>query len=103
MGYPMHWKRLVNRNGLDGDYEVPDNDKVKHARSMIAGDMRRVEHDMQDGVFTAMFAIYAGITEEQARKVIEAFFDIDIMSGTLSDDMYFKLYQKTYPGGQVIP
>lgn len=86
MGYPMTWKRLINRNSLaDGDYTTPplrhsarvptsaskgslmDERETKIARHdelarrvneyevafcMIAGDLRRLEHDAidEDGI-----------------------------------------------------
>jgi hypothetical protein len=75
MGYPMTWKRVVNRNGLaDGDYASsplrhqarvntdPDPEyladvapylaeRVKsyeQAFKSLAGDLRRLEQDVQD-------------------------------------------------------
>ena len=103
MGYPMHWKRLVARNGLGGDYVQRDKYSPSTPLAMIAGDMRRVEHDMQDDIFVPMFAAYAGITEEQIRKVLEAFFDIHIMTGVVPDGLYFELYQKAFPDRQIVP
>lgn len=44
MGYPMTWKRLVARNGLDGDYDPALNPKA-----LISGDMRRLVDDSVDG------------------------------------------------------
>src|SRR5687768_17107454 len=77
MGYPMTWKRLVNRNHLQDSYDgQPTYDDPLHdARRRIAGDMRRIEADMRDNQFLCMFALHAGITEDQVKLVLDAFFE----------------------------
>ena len=65
MGYPMVWPRVIARNRLTGGY----------ADSPVAGDMRRLERDSRDAHHVARFARRAGITAEQARSVLDDFFD----------------------------
>lgn len=77
MGGPMTWGRLVARNGLKGDYGSPtDHVNGMHGNRSIAGDMRRVERDMvsDEYGYLAKFAAAAGVTTEQARAVLLAFF-----------------------------
>jgi hypothetical protein len=78
MGYPMDYGRVVNRNGLQGDYGS------KHATELncIRGDLRRLEDDQRDENHLPRYARYAGITEEQAKKVLDAFFDPNLMNRT---------------------
>lgn len=88
MGYPMSWPRVVRRNQLDGNYDhratamklsedgrqyVPVDPEAS-ARSLIAGDMRRLEADSRDEAHLARYAEIAGITPEQAKAVLDAFF-----------------------------
>jgi hypothetical protein len=99
----MTWKRLVYRNGLRGGYDgvagykddigtpqwgwmEPDryrDDPRDPQRppangAMIAGDMRRVEADQRDARHLDEYAKRAGITPEQARAVLDAFFEADL-------------------------
>lgn len=70
MGYPMTWKRLVNRNGLTGDYD-PGNPP----KALISGDMRRLEIDSRDDRYGQEIANAAGVSLDVARRVLNAFFD----------------------------
>jgi hypothetical protein len=77
MGYPMTWRRLVGRNGLNGDYNcvvgsVTPLGICQHP--MIAGDMRRLERDARDAEHLREHARNAGVTPEQAKAVLDAFF-----------------------------
>jgi hypothetical protein len=73
MGYPMSYDRLVHRNHLSGDYEgTPYPDSC--SPTLVAGDMRRLEADSRDEQHLKMYAEHAGITVEQVKKVLDAFF-----------------------------
>lgn len=67
MGYPMTYSRLVSRNSL-----YP---KGQFGQSAIALDLRRLEHDQRDDLHLAAYARIADITPEQAKAVLDAFFD----------------------------
>jgi hypothetical protein len=82
MGYPMYWGRLVRRNGLTGGYREPgcqpgEPDYWLGRLRLVAGDMRRVETDQRDERHLAEYARRAGVTTEQARAVLDAFFEGD--------------------------
>jgi hypothetical protein len=101
MGYPLTWKRLVHRHratgGYDGAGEYGDDigapqwawmeperfrerprDPVRpEVTNHLAGDMRRLEADQRDDRHLAEYAKRAGITPEQARAVLDAFFTGD--------------------------
>lgn len=70
MSYPMNYQRVVNRNHLAGDY-----DSEYTLRSCVAGDLRRLETDQRDEKHLKKYAGYAGVTPEQAKLVLDAFFD----------------------------
>jgi hypothetical protein len=83
MGYPMSYARVVGRNQLGGPgythtdpvtgaYAVGPDEVV---RSMIRGDMRRLEQDSRDEQHLKMYAEHAGITVEQAKKLLDKFFE----------------------------
>jgi hypothetical protein len=82
MGYPMTWKRFVNRNGLeDGDYEnLParwrSSINAQGAR-MIVGDLRRLERDAQDECGLAMqIARRTAIDLDLVAAVLKEFFSL---------------------------
>lgn len=78
MGYPMTYGRVVNRNGLTGDYGHDVNaERDANLRRIIAGDLRRLEKDQRDPQHLARYAKYAGVTPGQARKILDAFFHGD--------------------------
>lgn len=68
MGYPMTYPRVVNRNGLLGNYTESRGDKL------TAGDLRRLELDQRDENHLRLYAEHAKITEHQAWLVLTAFF-----------------------------
>ena len=68
----MSYVRVIHRNYLTGDY---GSTEVPGAIALIAGDLRRLEKDTQDDAHIPAYARYAGITEDQARKVFELFFN----------------------------
>lgn len=94
MGYPMTYDRVLNRNGLCGNYThvrssgngISEWDpEGRIARSelynclrMISGDMRRLERDCMDD--TADYSHhrrlceYAGVDSTTLRRVLHAFF-----------------------------
>lgn len=86
MGYPMTYSRVVGRNGLNGPgytatwdstTMMPNETLEEHVRSMIRGDMRRLEQDQRDEQHLKLYADNAGITPEQARAVLDLFFKED--------------------------
>ena len=71
----MTYTRLVNRNGLKGDYSGdPDQNYGPGAKGGIRGDMRRLEQDSVDVRHLTEYAEAAGITTEQVRLVFARFF-----------------------------
>ena len=103
MGYPMTYQRMVGRNGLGGDYG-----DVAHslpASSVIAGDLRRLEHDQRDPLHLELYARKAGITSEQAKCVLDLFFEGAHSASTfgLSFDEYMALWRKHFPGEHLMP
>jgi hypothetical protein len=89
MGYCMSYRRALNRNGLFGTYRAAGGARGSYGEAPLdsegaalatnpanaAGDLRRVELDQRDDRHLAAYAAYAGITPEQARRVLDAFFD----------------------------
>ena len=91
MGYPMTYKRLVSRNALSGDYAQPTDSfgecitpsfhhtcqcgtTRNHLIGLISGDLRRLESDQRDEAHLSAYARIAGITPEQVKAVLDAFF-----------------------------
>jgi hypothetical protein len=82
MGYPMTYPRVVLRNGLTGNYAESYGEQ-RTLRTLIAGDMRRLEHDMRDQRHLRAFAEKAGISDHQAWLVLTAFFtDLGMVART---------------------
>lgn len=100
MGYPMDYLRVVRRNELTGNYAMPllQPDVLcafpsyhvagcqcrawsHHGKCLIAGDLRRLEHDQRDEAHLEAYTRIAGITPEQAKAVLDAFFDGHSMFG----------------------
>jgi hypothetical protein len=83
MGYPMTYKRVINRNQLMGDYghhpsgTAIEPGTVASPQMMIGGDMRRLEVDQRDERHVARYAELAGITVEQVKIVLDALFEGD--------------------------
>ena len=67
MGYPMTYPRVIGRNRLFGDYDGTPN-------GLLAGDLRRLEKDAIDSDYGHQIAAAAGVTPEDARSVLVAFF-----------------------------
>jgi hypothetical protein len=81
----MTYSRLVGRNRLNGPGYAHTDPKTglvdvspeEVVRSMIRGDMRRMEQDQRDEHHLKLYAEHAGITVEQARAVLDLFFKED--------------------------
>lgn len=86
MGYPMSWSRVVHRNALSGDYAHAEGDPVEAVRSLIRGDMRRLEQDSRDPLHLWIYARHAGVTEAQAKALLDAFFGDERMQGWTVDE-----------------
>lgn len=86
----MTYQRVIRRNGLDrATWPNPDDDPYvrnvppdddRNTLSMgglwaLAGDLRRLEQDQRDEWHLARYAEKAGITPEQVKTVLDAFFD----------------------------
>lgn len=67
----MTYQRVIGRNNLQGDYE-PDG--APSFGGMIRGDLRRLEADQRDTMHLEWYAETCGVTEEQAKAVLDAFF-----------------------------
>lgn len=48
------------------------------AQRLVAGDLRRLEQDQRDPRHLEIYAKRAGVTPEQAKAVLDAFFDEDL-------------------------
>jgi len=76
MGYPMTYWRVLWRNELTGDYQHTGNTYGREdGRGLIRGDLRRLEQDQRDKHHLREYASHAGITPEQAKAVLDLFFD----------------------------
>ena len=83
MGYPMTYQRIVKRNRLEGGYETPNppgNMPMAHIGidaqfGLIRGDLRRLEEDQRDESHLRQYSTCAGCTAEQAKVVLDAFFE----------------------------
>ena len=96
MGYPMTWQRALARNALEGDYDhrvkkpanwdhwSEEGQRAWQTQAMIAGDLRRLEADQRDEWHLSLYAKRAGVTPEQAKAVLDAFFASDLHKETLS-------------------
>jgi hypothetical protein len=73
LAYPMHYHRVINRNNLLGGYE----------RSLLAGDLRRLEHDTLDAAHLAGVGRESGATEDQVQIILRKFF-YDCICGMFS-------------------
>jgi hypothetical protein len=73
MGYPMDYKRFVNRNILTGGYDDQPN-------NLIRGDLRRLESDQIDTHHLNCYAEACGVTVDQAKAVLEMFFSGNVRS-----------------------
>lgn len=94
MGYPMTYKRYVNRNKLHkGDYQDAKmtnlnldamtgwmGDEVRSMQQrwrMMAGDLRRLEEDSVDeNAVAAIIAARTGLDSDTVSAVLKEFFDV---------------------------
>lgn len=74
MGYPMTYKRVVNRNNLVGDYTEKGITPMQCSVGLVSGDLRRLEQDSRDGYYGKEIADTAGVSPEVAMAVLTAFF-----------------------------
>jgi hypothetical protein len=75
MGYPMTYKRVVNRNNLAGDYHTENGaTPMQSLVGLVSGDLRRLEQDSRDGQYGKQIADAAGVSPEVAAAVLTAFF-----------------------------
>lgn len=90
MGYPMTYLRVIGRSSLWGGefadqpdtvhwtmysgFQPPRPEQPLYTQT-LKGDLRRLEHDQRDERHLAEYAKRAGITPEQARAVLDAFFE----------------------------
>jgi hypothetical protein len=83
MAYPMTYRRVLDRNHLqDGDYGQPPagwrhlTAELNQGFAMLAGDLRRLEHDAVDGqALCHEIAERSGQTPEVVASVLREFFD----------------------------
>lgn len=76
MSYPMTYKGLLGRNHLEG---IPfDRDIFGN----IISDLRRLEKDQCDDFHLDRYARLAGITTQQVKLILDAFFgDVELPNG----------------------
>lgn len=73
----MTWQRVLKRNHLEGDY-VHKGGHVMTPQEMLAGDLRRLEANQRDDWHLTLYAERIGITPEQVKAVLDAFFEADL-------------------------
>lgn len=96
MGYPMTWKRVVNRNNLNGDYStdnlsLPLSEKIIR---MIAGDMRRLEKDNLDEWHLKAYSEACNVSVEQVRAILEMFFSGNVFTYEMAPKTIDEVYKK---------
>ncbi len=69
MGYPMTYRRVINRNNLLEGYESTRPNRL------IAGDLRRLEADTRDEGHLNLYAQIAGTTPDIVKKIFDEFFE----------------------------
>lgn len=69
MGYPMTYERIVKKNSLEG---IPRDDR--EISGNIMADLRRLEQDQRDDFHLDRYARLAGVTTEQVKLILDAFF-----------------------------
>lgn len=85
MGYPMTYRRVIQRGQLWGGYAAAwelnqklnrtcDED-IRKTLAWIAGDLRRLEKDQRDDVHLEIYARETGLTVEQVKAVLDLFFE----------------------------
>lgn len=82
MGYPMTYRRVIERNHLQGGYfKLKEGETLAGALPVIpciAGDLRRLEQDQRDEQHLAEYAEASGATVEQVKKILDLFFDASL-------------------------
>lgn len=73
MGYPMTYRRFIERNHLKGDYDTSTM-MLPTDMGLVRGDLRRLEKNQRDEQHLLHYAELAGITPEQVKIVLDAFF-----------------------------
>ena len=74
----MTYTRLVKRwslEGVDSDYPPCEETDKNWLRGNIARDLRRLECDQRDATQLKAYADHAGLTPEQVKCVLDAFFN----------------------------
>jgi hypothetical protein len=74
----MTYKRVIARNDLSGDgYDVPtfvEGSTIASVKSILRGDLRRLESDQWDERHLQEYAAKTGLTPGQVKVVLDAFF-----------------------------
>ena len=98
MGYPMNYKRVINRNQLTGDYDSRNqNDLRNNSQKLIAGDLRRLESDCRDIWHLRRYAETTGLTPEQVKKVLDVFFgDVELKHSPMTPEERERLSEKGF-------
>lgn len=78
MGYPMTYRRVVQRNRLTGDYLPAVGGKVDYI-ALIAGDLRRLEADSVDETQVAWRARRLGLAPDVVQAVLRDFLERDFL------------------------
>lgn len=73
MGYPMTYRRIIERHYLYGNYDYYPSTPLN--RRTLTGDLRRLEEDQRDPAHLAVYAQLAGIEPVEAKIVLDAFFE----------------------------
>jgi hypothetical protein len=80
MGYPMTYRRVVERNHLEGDYMQLEKGQTWTGSlppiSGIRGDLRRLERDQRDEPHLSNYAQKSGATMEQVKIILDMFFEV---------------------------
>lgn len=78
MGYPMTYGRVISRNDLGGDYRpLPGQPQLSERvnRTLVCGDLRRLEKDQRDDWHLMEYAIRTGLSPAQVLHVLDLFFE----------------------------
>lgn len=78
MGYPMTYIRFISRNSLVGNgygHDGYPKATLPVSATLLAGDLRRLEKDQRDADHLAAYAALAGVTVDQAKTILDAFFE----------------------------
>ena len=70
----MTYQRVINRNWLQGNYNEPGMVSEQY-RSLICGDLRRLEKDQRDEFHLQRYAEMACVTKDQVKRILDALFE----------------------------